>query len=323
MRAEPAGVRPRRLARRRARHAVRRRLAPGRGLRAPGGGDGRAAAEPADQPAAPARQEPVRVGLLDDLVVGVPAGDAVAVQLLRRQPQHPRLAQVPADPALALVPGPAGATASASSATRTPRPASRTTAPAAASPPASAGPPPARAGTVVVVDDPHNVKEKDSAAKVEATLAWWDEVMSTRLNDPKTGAKVIVMQRVAENDLSGHVLKQGGYEHLCLPAEFEPGRRCVTVAGLVRPAPPGGRAALAGARSGRRRSRTSSCGSARSATPGSSSSGPPRPAAARFKTRMVPLLHDRRRTASPTVLHAPGAACPEGRRRRAGATASA
>ena len=64
-------------------------------------------------------------------------------------------------------------------------------------------------GSIVVVDDPHSVKERDSARKVAATLAWWDEVMSTRLNDPKTGAKVIVMQRVAENDLSGHVLKQG------------------------------------------------------------------------------------------------------------------
>jgi predicted phage terminase large subunit-like protein len=90
-------------------------------------------------------------------------------------------------------------------------------------------------GTIVVVDDPHSVKERDSARKVEATLAWWDEVMSTRLNDPKTGAKVIVMQRVAENDLSGHVLKQGGYEHLCLPAEYEPGRRCVTSLGWADP----------------------------------------------------------------------------------------
>ena len=52
--------------------------------------------------------------------------------------------------------------------------------------------------------------------------------MSTRLNDPKTGAKIIVMQRIHEKDLSGHVLEQGGYEHLFLPAEFEPARRCVT-----------------------------------------------------------------------------------------------
>src|SRR5262249_51655398 len=41
------------------------------------------------------------------------------------------------------------------------------------------------------------------------------------LNDPKSGAMVIVMQRVHENDLAGHVLRQGGYEQLILPAEYE------------------------------------------------------------------------------------------------------
>jgi predicted phage terminase large subunit-like protein len=77
-------------------------------------------------------------------------------------------------------------------------------------------------GDRLVCDDPHNVKEADSDVIRAATLTWWDETMSTRLNDPATGAKVIVMQRVHEDDLAGHVLEQGGYEHLCLPAEYEP-----------------------------------------------------------------------------------------------------
>jgi predicted phage terminase large subunit-like protein len=83
-------------------------------------------------------------------------------------------------------------------------------------------------GDRVVVDDPHNVAERESEAIRRATLTWWDETMSTRLNDPKTGARVIVMQRIHEKDLSGHVLEQGGYVHLCMPAEFEPAHRCVT-----------------------------------------------------------------------------------------------
>jgi predicted phage terminase large subunit-like protein len=83
-------------------------------------------------------------------------------------------------------------------------------------------------GDRVVVDDPHNVIDRESDAERARTLIWWDETMSTRLNDPKNGAKVIVMQRIHEKDLSGHVLAQGGYDHLCLPAEFEPSRRCVT-----------------------------------------------------------------------------------------------
>jgi predicted phage terminase large subunit-like protein len=90
-------------------------------------------------------------------------------------------------------------------------------------------------GDYIVVDDPHNVTEKESDLIRETTLVWWDETMSTRMNDPRTGRKVIVMQRVHEKDLSGHVLAQGGYEHLCLPAEYEPGRRCVTVLGWEDP----------------------------------------------------------------------------------------
>ena len=77
-------------------------------------------------------------------------------------------------------------------------------------------------GDIVVVDDAHKTHEAESEQVRENVLIWWDETMSTRLNNPNTGAKVIVMQRIHENDLSGHVLEQGGYEHLCLPAEYEP-----------------------------------------------------------------------------------------------------
>jgi hypothetical protein len=45
--------------------------------------------------------------------------------------------------------------------------------------------------------------------------------MSTRVNDPKTSAMIVVMQRCHAQDLSGHLLEQGGFEHLCLPAEYE------------------------------------------------------------------------------------------------------
>lgn len=94
-------------------------------------------------------------------------------------------------------------------------------------------------GDVVVVDDPHKTQEAESQAIRESVLEWWDETMSTRLNDPKTGAKVIVMQRVHELDLTGHVLEkmqEGGesYEHLCLPAEYEP-KTYVTSIGFSDP----------------------------------------------------------------------------------------
>ncbi len=70
-------------------------------------------------------------------------------------------------------------------------------------------------------DDPHNVEQAESEAVRESTLTWWDETMSTRGNDPTRVARVIVMQRVHENDLTAHCLDRGGYEHLCLPMEYE------------------------------------------------------------------------------------------------------
>jgi predicted phage terminase large subunit-like protein len=85
-------------------------------------------------------------------------------------------------------------------------------------------------GDRIVVDDPHNVREAESEKLRSRTLSWWDETMASRGNNPKTVARVVVMQRVHQDDLSGHVLAQGGYEHLCLPAEYE-GSKYVTCIG--------------------------------------------------------------------------------------------
>lgn len=76
-------------------------------------------------------------------------------------------------------------------------------------------------GDTIVVDDPHNLKEIHSKKKRETATSWWDEVMSTRKNDPRTASRVIVMQRGHQDDLAGHLLKQGGYEHLNLPTQVK------------------------------------------------------------------------------------------------------
>jgi phage terminase large subunit-like protein len=89
-------------------------------------------------------------------------------------------------------------------------------------------------GDRIVCDDPNNVNEVESDSVRKSTNDWFDVVMSTRVNDPRTAAKVAVMQRCHEQDLSGHLLEQGGWEHLCLPAEFE-GARPVTSIGWSDP----------------------------------------------------------------------------------------
>mgnify|MGYP003624517395 FL=1 len=81
-------------------------------------------------------------------------------------------------------------------------------------------------GDIIVIDDPHNVRESESSAVREGVLEWWDQAMQTRLNDPKTGAFIIIMQRVHENDLTGHILANqldDEWDHLCIPARYEVG----------------------------------------------------------------------------------------------------
>ena len=84
-------------------------------------------------------------------------------------------------------------------------------------------------GDRIVCDDPHNVQEAESDAIRLSTTDWFDQVMSTRVNDPRTAAKVVVMQRCHQQDLSGHLLAQGGWEHLCLPAEYEGPTRATSI----------------------------------------------------------------------------------------------
>tara|TARA_R100001377_G_scaffold17990_1_gene9227 strand:+ start:1433 stop:2866 length:1434 start_codon:yes stop_codon:yes gene_type:complete len=86
-------------------------------------------------------------------------------------------------------------------------------------------------GDIIVIDDPHNVRESESSTVREGVLEWWDQAMQTRLNDPKTGAFIIIMQRVHENDLTGHILSNelgDEWDHLCLPARYEIGHPTIT-----------------------------------------------------------------------------------------------
>lgn len=91
-------------------------------------------------------------------------------------------------------------------------------------------------GDRVIIDDPNNTKEVESAAALDEALQWMTEVLPTRINNPLTSAIVIIMQRTHERDVSGHILENElGFEHLMLPMEFEEERRCSTSIGFVDP----------------------------------------------------------------------------------------
>ncbi len=77
-------------------------------------------------------------------------------------------------------------------------------------------------GDRFTIDDPHNIKDAESEAKRESTLQWLTEIVPTRINDPETSFIGMIMQRVHERDCSGIIIaSELGWEHLCLPMEFE------------------------------------------------------------------------------------------------------
>jgi predicted phage terminase large subunit-like protein len=71
---------------------------------------------------------------------------------------------------------------------------------------------------VIIIDDPHKAEDANSEAARKKTRDWYEQTLSTRLNNKNTGAIVLVMQRLHEDDLSGHLLEQGEWTHLNIPA---------------------------------------------------------------------------------------------------------
>jgi len=76
-------------------------------------------------------------------------------------------------------------------------------------------------GNILIVDDPHNPKQANSMVQRETALTWFDQTFSSRLNNKKEGVIVVVMQRLHNEDLTGHLLKKESWEQLSLPAIAE------------------------------------------------------------------------------------------------------
>ena len=78
-------------------------------------------------------------------------------------------------------------------------------------------------GDIVVLDDPHNVEQAESDMVRDETIRKIRLALPTRVRS-KTGAVVIIMQRLHPRDLTGVLLDEEGelWTHLCLPARFEP-----------------------------------------------------------------------------------------------------
>jgi predicted phage terminase large subunit-like protein len=78
-----------------------------------------------------------------------------------------------------------------------------------------------RGADLILIDDPIKPDEALSESRRTAVNDWYDGTLLSRLNSKETGAIVIVMQRLHQDDLVGHVLEQGGWEVLSFPAIAE------------------------------------------------------------------------------------------------------
>ncbi len=77
-------------------------------------------------------------------------------------------------------------------------------------------------GDRVILDDPHSVDDANSQVKLASDVRTFREALPSRVNSDDS-AIVIIMQRLNEADIS-QVAIDLGYDHLCLPMRYEPGR---------------------------------------------------------------------------------------------------
>ncbi len=74
---------------------------------------------------------------------------------------------------------------------------------------------------VIQVDDPHDAKDVESETKRLSVLSKYDKALHSRVLHERACLRILIMQRLHEGDLAGHLLAQGGWEHIKIPTERE------------------------------------------------------------------------------------------------------
>jgi len=83
-----------------------------------------------------------------------------------------------------------------------------------------------KGGDIIFIDDPVNPEHADSDIERERGNRFFDKTLISRLDNPDIGVFIVIMQRLHEDDLTGHLLakqKEGmKWRHICIPAEKTP-----------------------------------------------------------------------------------------------------
>lgn len=80
---------------------------------------------------------------------------------------------------------------------------------------------------LIIIDDPIDAKKAFAGStemvneRMQRIIEYYDGAWESRLNDPTFSQRVIIMQRLHEHDLAGHLLARG-VAGVVLPTEFEP-----------------------------------------------------------------------------------------------------
>jgi len=91
-------------------------------------------------------------------------------------------------------------------------------------------------GNRVVIDDPHSTETAESEADRIRAARIFRESVTSRLNDARHDAIIVIMHRLHPKDLCGIIEDfKMPYEKLVLPMEFEIDRRCSTSIGFKDP----------------------------------------------------------------------------------------
>lgn len=78
-----------------------------------------------------------------------------------------------------------------------------------------------RGANFIIIDDPLKPEEALSDVRRNAANNWFDNTLYSRLNDKKTGCIILIMQRLHEDDLVGHVLRLEPWKVIRFPAIAE------------------------------------------------------------------------------------------------------
>jgi predicted phage terminase large subunit-like protein len=91
-------------------------------------------------------------------------------------------------------------------------------------------------GHILIVDDPINPQQAVSETELNTANRWMEQTLSTRKTDKAVTPTIMIMQRLHQNDPSGHLLskKKTNIKHISLPGEIQSYREQVKPQELIQ-----------------------------------------------------------------------------------------